>query len=283
MTLVTVPSRYLHYNAGAFVSDGEACLVDPGIAPDEIAALTAMLGDAAIRCIVLTHSDWDHVLGPEHLPGTTIVAHARFGDGVDRTGIRAVLEQFEAHAGISRERPFEPPVPDETFEDETTLHVGVLELRLAHAPGHSPNMLTIYEPEGATLWAADLLSDVELPSVIHDLASYERTLARLAELEIRVLVPGHGTRTDDAAEITRRLDEDRRYLAQLREVVSASVEAGRSLEEAVAATASMTLRRSEDDDELHRLNAEMAYAELGGDADPMEVGYARAWKQATGT
>jgi len=24
-------SRFLHYNAGAFVSNGETCLVDPGI------------------------------------------------------------------------------------------------------------------------------------------------------------------------------------------------------------------------------------------------------------
>jgi glyoxylase-like metal-dependent hydrolase (beta-lactamase superfamily II) len=280
--LVVRPSRYLHYNAGAFVSGGEACLVDPGITADEVAALVEEVGHAEIRYVVLTHADWDHVLGPEHLPSTTIVAHALFADGIDRDGIRAELARLEEHAGIARDTPFEPPAPDETFTDESTLTVGGLELRLVHAPGHSPNMLTIYEPASATLWAADVLSDVEVPAIIDDLGSYERTLSRIAELEIRTLVPGHGNATDDPAEIARRLDEDRTYLAAVREAVTSAVDAGQPLEGAVAAAGAIPLRRSEGDDELNRLNSEKVYADLGGDADPSEVGFARAWKEVTG-
>jgi glyoxylase-like metal-dependent hydrolase (beta-lactamase superfamily II) len=280
--LVVRPSRYLHYNAGAFVSDGEACLVDPGITADEIAALVEEIGDARIRYVVLTHADWDHLLGPEHLPPTTIVAHESFTDGVDAEGVRAALAQFEEHAEIPRDEPFEPPVPDETFTEETTLAVGHVELRLAHAPGHSPNMLTVHEPASATLWAADVLSDVEIPSIIDDLESYERTLSRIAEPEIRTLVPGHGNATADPAEIARRLDEDRAYLAALRETVALAVDAGASLEEAAAAAGAIPLRRSDGDHELHGLNTEKVYADLGGDADPSEVGFARAWKEATG-
>ena len=282
MRLVVRPSRYLHYNAGAFVSDGEACLMDPGITAAEVAALVAELGDAKIRFVVLTHADWDHVLGPEHLPTTMIVAHADFADGLDYEGIRVALARLEHHAGIARDTPFEPPLPHVTFTDETTLTVGGLELLLAHAPGHSPNMLTAYEPANAALWAADVLSDVEIPSIIDDLASYERTLSRLAGLEIRTLIPGHGAATDDPAEIARRLDEDRAYLAALRETIGVAVVGGRSLDEAVAAAGAISLRRSEGDEELHRLNAEKVYADLGGDADPDVVGFARAWKEATG-
>ena len=58
--------------------------------------------------------------------------------------------------------------------------------------------------------------------------------------------------------------------------------AGGSLEETVAAASSVSLRRADGDEELHRLNVEKAYADLGGDADPLEVGYARAWKEMTG-
>ncbi len=174
--------------------------------------------------------------------------------------------------------------PHVTFTDETTLTVGGLELRLAHAPGHSPNMLTVYEPASATLWAADVLSDVEIPSIIDDLASYERTLSALAGLEIRTLVPGHGTATDDRAEIARRLDEDRAYLARApRDDRLPRSSSGRSLDETVAAAGAISLRRSEGDEELHRLNAEKVYADLGGDADPAAVGFARAWKEATGS
>jgi len=270
----------MHYNAGAFVSAGEACLVDPGIAPDEIAALVRELGDAELRYIVLTHADWDHVLGPEHLPQATIVAHASYAADLDPDGIRVALGQLEEQARVTREHRFEPPLPDETFEDEMTLPVGDLELQLTHAPGHSASMLTVYEPESATLWAADVLSDVEIPSVV-DVDGYERTLARLAELEIRTLVVGHGTPTDDEREIRRRLAEDRAYLADLRASVTEAVAAGRSLDDTVASCGRIALRRSEEDDGLHRLNVEKVYADRGGNADPEQVGYARAWKEMT--
>jgi hydroxyacylglutathione hydrolase len=281
VALHVLQSRYLHYNQGAFVSDGRACLVDPGILPDEVAALVHELGDAEIRYVVLTHADWDHVLGPEHLPRSPIVTHASFGDDLDTEGIRAVLSQLESSAGVERERPFVPPVPDETFTDTSTLRLGDIELQLAHAPGHSASMVTIYESSNATLWAADLLSDVEIPSIIDDLGRYERTLAGIGRLELTRLVPGHGSATDDAVEIRRRLDEDLAYLVELRAQVAEAVTAGRSLAETVALGQRISLRRSEDDATTHRLNLEKVYADLGGDADPEEVGFARAWKDAT--
>jgi glyoxylase-like metal-dependent hydrolase (beta-lactamase superfamily II) len=170
-----------------------------------------------------------------------------------------------------------------TFDDVLELPLGALALRLEHAPGHAASMLTIYEPEEESLWAADVLSDVEIPSIIHDLDSYARTLARIAGLSIRTLVPGHGTPTGDESEIRERLDADRRYLAELRRAVADAVDAGLSLEQAVEACASVGLRRSDDDAVTHRLNVEKVYADLGGDADPAEVGFARAWKEATRT
>ncbi|HUF02183.1 MAG TPA: MBL fold metallo-hydrolase [Gaiellaceae bacterium] len=281
MSLVVRRSRLLRYNAGAFVSAGEACLIDPGVLAEEVAGLVAELHDAAIVSIVLTHADWDHVLGPEHLPPATIVAHEDFARSLDPDGIRAALGQLEDHAGIVRERSFEPPLPDTTFAAAMTLRVGELELHLAHAPGHTADMLTVYEPESATLWAADVLSDVEIPLVVHDLAAYEATLARLAELEIATLVPGHGFPTSDRSGVARRLDEDRRYLAELRATVSEAVQSGYGLDETVAAAARVALRRSPEDEAVHRLNVEKVYADLGGDADPEQVGFARAWKEAT--
>jgi hydroxyacylglutathione hydrolase len=280
--LVVRQSRYLHYNAGAFVSGGETCLVDPGILRDETEALLAATEGAELRSIVLTHADWDHVLGPEHLPRAPIVAHADYAEDLDPEGTRLMLAKLEEHAGVLRATAFDPPVPTTTFEDRLELRIGEVELRLEHAPGHARSMLTLYEAQSTTLWAADVLSDVELPSVIHDLASYEATLGRLAELEIATLVPGHGNTTDDTAEIRRRIEEDRFYLAQLRADVSAAVAAGTSLEDTVASASSIPFRRSDEDAETHRLNLEKVYADLGGDAEPDAVGYARAWKEQTG-
>jgi hydroxyacylglutathione hydrolase len=275
VTLLVRQSRFLHYNEGGFVSAGEACLIDPGILRDEVEALLRQLAGAEARYVALTYADWDDVLKPEHLPPCTIVAHAAYLDDLDADGTRAMLAQLEAHADVTRERPFEPPLPDVTFETERALRVGELELRLEHAPGRTASMLTLDEPQSRTLWPADVPSDVEIPSVIHDLASYEQTIARIAELEIAKLVPGHGNPTHDKAEIRRRLEEDRRYLDQLRAAVTDAVAAGRSLEATVAACEAIQFRRSDDDATTHRLNVEKVYADLGGDADPAQVGYAR--------
>jgi hydroxyacylglutathione hydrolase len=282
MRLLVRQSRYLHYNAGAFVSAGEACLVDPGILRKETEALLAATAGADLRSIVLTHADWDHILGPEHLPRAPIVAHADYVEDLDPEGARLMLAMLENHAGASRTTLFDPPLPTTSFEDALDLRIGDLELRLEHAPGHARSMLTVYEAQSATLWAADVLSDVELPSIIHDLESYERTLERLANLDIATLVPGHGNRSDDAAEIRKRLEEDRAYLTQLRSDVAEAVAAGSSLEESVMTATSIPFRRSDEDSETHRLNVEKVYADLGGDVDPGAVGYAKAWKEQTG-
>ena len=281
MTLVVRPSRYLHYSSGAFVSAGEACLVDPGILREEVDALVEDIGDAEVTSIVLTHADWDHVLGPEHAPPAPIVAHASYLEDLDVEGTRLMLAKLEADAGVTRRARFEPPLPTTSFDESLLLRVGELELRLEHAPGHARSMLTLYEPVSATLWASDVLSDVELPSVTDDLDRYERTLERVAALDVAALVPGHGNRTDDRTEIRRRIDEDRAYLARLRADVSDAVAAGRSLPDTVAACAAVGLTRSHDDALTHRLNVEKVYSDLGGDADPEKVGYARAWKELT--
>jgi glyoxylase-like metal-dependent hydrolase (beta-lactamase superfamily II) len=281
VTLVVQHSRFLHYNAGAFVSAGKACLVDPGILREEVEALVASTGGVELAAIVLTHADWDHVLGPQYLPAVPVVAHEAYAEDLDADATRLLLAQLEAHAGVTRTETFDPPLPTTTLADRFDLRVGDLELRLEHAPGHARSMLTIYVQRSGVLWAADVLSDVELPSVIDDLQNYEITLERLAGLEIATLVPGHGNRTDDAREIQRRLDEDRDYLARLRRDVSAAVAAGSTLTETVATCATAPYHRSEEDDVTHRLNVEKVYADLGGEADPADVGFARAWKDAT--
>ena len=143
MSLVVRQSRFLHYNAGAFVSNGETCLVAPGILAEEIKALRHDVGAVALVFVVLTHADWDHVLGPESLPQATTVAHESYARDLDPDGIRAVLARFEEQAGVRRDAPFDPPLPALTFAKSTELEVGDLELHLDHAPGHAASMLTI--------------------------------------------------------------------------------------------------------------------------------------------
>jgi glyoxylase-like metal-dependent hydrolase (beta-lactamase superfamily II) len=144
-----------------------------------------------------------------------------------------------------------------------------------HIPGHAEDQLAIFEPDEGWLWAADTLSDREIPFVSESLAKYEATIARLATVAAVVAVPGHGSPAGDPAEIAARVEEDRAYLADLRAGVESALAAGGDVAAAIAACAGIGLKNEDENRGAHRLNVESVYIELGGAADSDAVG----WKQ----
>lgn len=153
----------MHYNTGAFISEGEAALIDPGLFADEFDALRALLRAqrAEPRWLVLTHSHWDHLLGPERFPGVTVVAHNRYRDIAQREAedIRWALEDWWRRVNVHRDSRFVVPLPDVTVGDSGTLRVGGLTLELRHVPGHAADQLAVYHAESGALWASDILSE----------------------------------------------------------------------------------------------------------------------------
>ncbi len=262
-------------NVGVWVRQGQSCLIDPGVLAEEIAQIRALVVEQAAvpRYVVITHSHHDHIVGAGQI-GAPIVAQERYLAEVERNG-PAIRAQVAREGWVGGERPFEIPRPAITFAAELLLDLGGLPIRLIHTPGHAADELVLYEAQTATLWAGDKLSDVEIPFVSDALGTYERTLEMLAGYEIRALIPGHGRPTLDLGEIRARLDNDRRYLAELHAEVAAAVAQGLSLAETVARCADQTLPYPGNED-MHRLNVESAYAELGGAADPEAVGWGRA-------
>jgi glyoxylase-like metal-dependent hydrolase (beta-lactamase superfamily II) len=273
-------SRLYFTNSGLFLSGGEACLIDPGLFPEELEAIAHFLAEqgAKPRAIVLTHSHWDHLLGPERFPGVRVITQANFLKETSAGRAEDLLWQvgeWEEEYGLEREKPFVIPQPSRTFKRRLTLELGELRLQLVHAPGHAADHLVIYEPGSRTLWAGDMLSDLEIPFVSQSLEAYEKTLEMLATWEVRILVPGHGHPTASAEEIQSRLAEDRAYLAELRERVSQAVAQGLNVGETVRLCAEMAFRHREENLGPHRLNIESVYLELGGKADRTRVGWNR--------
>ena len=277
--LAVAQSRRYAMNSGLWVSAGAACLIDPGILADEMDRLAQAVAAQRlhITALVLTHSHWDHILGPERFPGVPVVAQADYAaalrEAEPRT--RRVIADLEAEQQLTRSAPFPLPQPDRTFTQTMDLLVGDLRLRLTHAPGHAADQLTVYDPASGTLWAADMLSDLEIPFVSHSLPAYRATLATLAGWDIQTLVPGHGAPTSDPTIIAARLGEDRGYLDELAGRIGMVVTQGGSLLEAVAACAEIHFRHPNANADPHRFNVESAYAELGGAADPAQVGWSQ--------
>ena len=276
--LWVLPSRALAYNAGVLTSAGQVWLLDPGPHPDETArAATLAVSLGRPVGLVLTHSHWDHILGPERLPTLPVYAHVRFAETLTehQAATLAMIDRWEQRFGYVRAAPFRPPHLAATFQDGQVFVLGNLALTLLHIPGHAADQVAIFVPRSGLLWAADTLSDNEIPLVSHRLDAYELTLARLAALPIQALVPGHGAPTTDRAVIRQRLDADRAYLDDVRRRVVRAISVGASVAETVAACATMVFRSPVANAGAHRLNVESVYLEFGGEADATQVGWAQ--------
>ena len=278
-------SRTYATNSGLLrADDGEIALVDPGIAPDEIAVLHAFATQQGRpHYLILTHAHWDHLLGAAAFPHATIVARRPY------TGI------IEAHADDLRRQvarwaasqhraapDFTPPRPTLAFAEALKLHVGCHTLHLLATPGHSADHLSLFDAGTGLLWAGDMLSDRELPCVQHDADAYLVSLQRLRALQAEYLVPGHGAVAESQAAIAARFERDIDYLHHLIGCVDEALQAGSDL--------AATLERCDfplplDDvanREAHRWNVESRYAQRAahfGLPVPAEaLGWQREWR-----
>ena len=140
--------------------------------------------------VVNSHWHGDHVRGNEIFAGAEIVATPRTKELVE--------EQGAAHA------------PTATFDGERDLGRARL---LTYGGGHTESDAFLHLPEDAVAFVADLVVIDTHPWVGHgDVASWLGILARLEELELDVLVPGHGPVGvgDDVALMRAYLEQIRR-------------------------------------------------------------------------
>jgi hydroxyacylglutathione hydrolase len=261
-------SRLYQTNAGVFMRDGEAYAVDPSILADEIDALAKHIVDsgARLRGIILTHSHWDHILGPERIPGVPVIAHASVAANLaaDLPEITRIIADRTAEHDVVREAPFQAPHIDVEVGATLTLPFGKGGLRCIHSPGHCSDQLVVYETLERTLWAADMLSDIEIP-FIEDCGAYRATLERLMLLDIATLVPGHGNVTKDRDEIRARLTSDHRYLVALEGEVARLTKRGRSFDQISQELSGWSVRHPETNAKEHLRNVEIVYRITSGE------------------
>lgn len=112
--------------------------------------------------------------------------------------------------------------------------------------------------------------------VMDTFAAYRQTLRRLAALEIRSLVPGHGTPTTDPREIHDRFAGDLVYLGEVYDCAAKAVEQGAELAETLDCCVSIPFAQPDSYPNAHRWNIEQAYLEAGGKVTGI-AGWAQDW------
>ncbi|WP_176560293.1 MBL fold metallo-hydrolase [Brevibacillus dissolubilis] len=235
---VTVFTSVIWQTCSTVVEEGERIfLFDPAYFPNELDAIADYVNE--IRrgrelILVLTHGDWDHIVGYPLFADATVVAHKRILAEGRLEGQIESARRFDERYYVMRPEALQIPRIDRVIEGVE--EVGEWKTTFYPVPGHVDDMIATYIHSHKTLVVGDILSDMEFPFVYHSYEEYLATLTQMEELVtadlVELLIPGHGNPTTEKREMLRRIDQDRRYLEETREAVVQGVANGLS-EEAI--------------------------------------------------
>lgn len=171
----------------------ETMVIDPGGDVDKIVEMLNTI-HAKVKYILLTHCHGDHIAGVNELKqrvGGKILIHR-----LDEEGLRNPNVNLAEYVGLGRVIV----QADARLDDGDLIHVGNLEFKILHTPGHTKGGISIYSEEEKLLFSGDTLfrgswGRTDLPT-----SSFEDIIKSITEKlmvlpEDTIVYPGHGKST----------------------------------------------------------------------------------------
>ncbi len=194
-------------------------LIDTGMGPQR-GQLTSALESAGVRpgnlqLILITHADPDHIGNADYLReryGAKIAMHpleaatAATGDPTQNRKPTpdkvSPLFRLAMSLGklLSGQRQPVRLESDFTVDEGSDLSAYGLNASIIRIPGHSRGSIGVLTGEG-DLICGDLLTNYRRPgtAIIDDIAGYHASIARLQQLNLHMIYPGHGKPISPAA------------------------------------------------------------------------------------
>jgi glyoxylase-like metal-dependent hydrolase (beta-lactamase superfamily II) len=192
-------------NCNTYLINGtKRILVDPGHhhlfghVSDRLSELSLSTED--IDVVIVTHGHPDHMEGVKIFAGTrTMIALHQ----AEMDFIREIAPHYGEALGIAG---FEPDI----LLKEGNLHIGDMTFRVIDTPGHSPGSICLYWPDQKALFTGDLvfnqgLGRTDLPGGNSEIL--KASIKRISELNVDLLLPGHGDILTDPVLIKANFDE----------------------------------------------------------------------------
>lgn len=171
----------------------EAMVIDPGGDVDNINQLLDIL-DAKVKYIYLTHCHGDHIAGVKELQdkkGGKILIHRDDAEGLYNPDIN-----LREHIGLAPEYL----EADSRVDDGDILHLGEIELKVIHTPGHTAGGSSLYLEKERLVFSGDTLfkgawGRTDLPT--SDIKQIMQSICNklLVLPDDTIVYPGHGSPT----------------------------------------------------------------------------------------
>ena len=168
----------------------EIMIVDPGGEPQKVIEMVRIL-EGTVKYIVLTHCHADHIGGVAEVKkalGGKILIHRDDVDGLCNSDIS--LPYVLGINQIALEA-------DSRLDDEDIIHIGKIEFRIIHTPGHTQGGICLYCEKEKLLLSGDTLfrgtwGRTDLPTGSFKLILQSITNKLLILPEDTIIYPGHG-------------------------------------------------------------------------------------------
>lgn len=172
----------------------ETMVIDPGGEPEKIIEMLDTLGIDNLKYIYLTHCHGDHfggILKLKEQKGGKILIHRDDAEGLYNIGIS--LTYYIGMEDITLEA-------DSRVDEGDLIHVGNIEFRVIHTPGHTKGGTCLYCEKEKLLFSGDTLfrgtwgrTDLPTSNFADIINSITNKLAILPDDTI--VYPGHGRTT----------------------------------------------------------------------------------------
>ena len=172
----------------------ETMVIDPGAEPDKIIEMLDVLS-AKVKYIYLTHCHGDHIGAVNDVKekkGGKILIHRYDAEGLYNDSISLC-----SYIGMEPPKELEA---DSRVDDGDLIHVGNLEFRIIHTPGHTKGGSSIYCEKENLLFSGDTIfrgtwgrTDVPTGNFEDVINSITKKLMILPDETI--VYPGHGKST----------------------------------------------------------------------------------------
>lgn len=171
----------------------ETIVIDPGGEVDKISEMLDTL-HANVKYILLTHCHGDHIGGVQALKekyGGKVLIHIE-----DEPGLKDPMINLSDYVGIG----MVTLEADSRLNDNDLIHIGDMEFKVLHTPGHTQGGICLYQENEKILFSGDTIfrgawGRTDVPTGNFELVIKSITEKIMKLPEDTIIYPGHGKST----------------------------------------------------------------------------------------